>query len=206
MWFFLVKTNLGQFHSSNLYFWQLLNPGQKPICKNQRSKLKHIILSPKVYVFSSRICANWGVGGWVSPNLHIVQIRETVRKNGPPLMLLEDCRGRAQEQNWVLNLPHTSECSAVGYSNNQCIAMLKYLTLIRIDTTDYLTCLHSSCRQMKKLVINVLIWILQLSSSLGISLDYHMRAKIPFRMWYVSVISPEDDMYTSYSYNEFLYL
>ncbi len=55
---FLVKTNLGQFHSSNLDFWQLLNPGQKHICKNQRYTLKHIILSPKVYVFSSCICAN----------------------------------------------------------------------------------------------------------------------------------------------------
>ncbi len=36
------------------------------------------------YVFPSRICANWGMGEWVSPNWHIVQIGKTVRKNGRP--------------------------------------------------------------------------------------------------------------------------
>ncbi len=28
------------------------------------------------------------MGGWVSPNFHLVQIRKTVRKNGPPLIMM----------------------------------------------------------------------------------------------------------------------
>ena len=41
-------------------------------------------------IFFPRSCANWGVGWWVSPNLHIVQIRKPICKNGPSLMLNGD--------------------------------------------------------------------------------------------------------------------
>ena len=48
------------------------------------SFMQNILLIPAVRIFCCD-CENWGVGGWVSLTLHIVQIRKNVRKNGPPL-------------------------------------------------------------------------------------------------------------------------
>ena len=61
-----------------------LRQGWSIFCVRKFHK-KSFLHSSQMYVFSSRVCANSDVVGWVSSKLHMVNWK-IVQNNGPPLM------------------------------------------------------------------------------------------------------------------------